>query len=382
MSAIDRVFESHAARLLARACVSLNGSDESQLSVHVHRSRVFWRFFFGGTLGLGKSYVDGDWDCDDLAKLFYHLVWVGADRGSGGVPRLMTNLAWLFQNAQNMSRAIHVARKHYDLGNDLYEAMLDPSMAYTCGYYGRGAQTLEQAQTAKFRLVCEKIGLKRGQRVLDIGCGWGSFAAYAAREYGATVVGIANSVEQLALGRERCGDLPVTLINMDYRDGPERLGAHSFDHIVSIGMFEAVGPKNFRTYMRIAETMLKPGGLFLLHTIGMRNGGYDPWIERYIFPNGYLPCMEEIDRAVRDVFIVEDVHNFGADYDRTLCAWYENFEAAWPELAATGKYDERFHRMWRYYLLQCAGTFRARSTQLWQIVLSPKGVPGGYRSVR
>lgn len=376
-----RIFEPRVASLLSRAGVSLNDPD-ARLSVRINNPRVFRRFLLGGTIGLGESFVDGDWDCDDLSELFRCVIAAGADRGRGGIPGALTALAWVFRNAQSINRAHHVARDHYDLGNDLYRAMLDPRMVYTCAYYGRGAETLEQAQEDKLRLVCEKIGLRSGQRVLDIGCGWGSFAKFAAEEYGAHVVGIANSDEQLSLARELCKGLPVDFLNLDYRYAPDTLGHASFDHVVSIGMFEAVGPKNFRTYMRVAKAVLKPDGLFLLHTIGMQDGGFDPWIERHIFPNGYLPSLEQIGRAVRDVFVIEDVHNFGTDYDRTLCAWYENFEAAWSELAATGAYDERFRRKWAYYLLQCAGAFRARSTHLWQIVLSPYGVPGGYQSIR
>lgn len=376
-----RTLEQRVAGMLTQAGITLNS--DGDVNVTVNNPRVYRRFLLGGTLGLGESYMDGDWDCNDVPELFSRLVQVGADKGSGGIPSFLTSLSWALRNAQSLGRAVMVARRHYDLGNELYQAMLDPSMAYTCGFFGRGAGTLEQAQEAKLRLVCEKLNLQPGQTVLDIGCGWGSFARFAAKHFGVHVVGIGNSIEQLELGRKLCEGLSVTLVNLDYRQAPEKFGSKSFDHIVSIGMFEAVGPKNFRTYMQVARAMLKPGGLFLLHTIGMPKGGYDPWIERHIFPNGYLPSLGQIERAVRDLFVIEDVHNFGADYDPTLCAWYENFEAAWPNLVGTDKkYTERFHRMWRYYLLQCAGLFRGRSTQLWQIVLSPDRMLGGYRSIR
>ncbi len=375
-----RTLEQRFAGLLGQAGITLNGTGD--VNVTVNNPRVYWRFLLGGTLGLGESYEDNDWDCNDLAECYARLVRADKDKGSGGLPKIITSLAWFFHNAQSKRKARQVAYKHYDLGNALYSAMLDPRMIYTCSYRERGATSNPRAQEDKLRLVCEKIGLKPGQRVLDIGCGWGGFAKFAAEEFGAHVVGIANSKEQLTLGRELCKGLPIELKNLDYRDILKEFGPESFDHVVSIGMFEAVGPKNFRVYMQQAHAVLKPGGYFLLHTIGMAEGGYDPWIERYIFPNGYLPSLEQIGRAISGLFVAKDVHDIDPDYDPTLCEWHDNFEAAWPALLATGKYDERFRRRWRYYLLQCAGLFRARSTKLWQIVLSKDGVPCEYQPIR
>lgn len=251
-------------------------------------------------------------------------------------------------------------------------------MTYTCGYW-KDAKTLDEAQEAKLDLVCRKIGLKKGDRVLDIGCGWGSFAQYAAEKYGASVVGVTVSKEQVALGSERVKGLPVEIRLQDYRaisDGP-------YDHIVSLGMFEHVGHKNYRTYMKKVHELLKDGGLFLLHTIGSNQLTpiSDPWIDRYIFPNGMLPSVQQLGASIEKLFVMEDWHNFGADYDKTLMNWYLNFEKAWSSLKE--KYGERFCRMWRYYLLFTAGAFRSRqNNQLWQIVLSKNGVPGGYQSIR
>ena len=259
--------------------------------------------------------------------------------------------------------------------------MLDRRMTYTCGYWSSPsgeAKTLDEAQEAKLDLVCRKIGLKKGDRVLDIGGGWGSFARFAAERYGASVVAITISKEQAALGRELCAGLPIDIRLQDYRD----LHDETFDHVVSLGMFEHVGVKNYRTYMHVVRRVLKPDGLFLLHTIGSNKSLWfaDPWIAKRIFPNGMLPSIAQIGKAVEGLFIMEDWHNFGTDYDTTLMAWFSNFDTAWPLLKE--KYGERFYRMWKFYLLSCAGGFRARNTQLWQIVLSPRGVPGGYRSIR
>ena len=250
-------------------------------------------------------------------------------------------------------------------------------MIYTCGYW-KDAENLDQAQEAKLDLTCRKIGLQPGMRVLDIGCGWSGFGKFAAEAYGAEVVGVTVSKEQVKLAQERCKGLPVETKLQNY----EELGDEKFDRIVSLGMFEHVGYKNYRKFMEIAHRCLEDDGLFLLHTIGNNESAThtNPWMQKYIFPNGMMPSMAQIGKAAEKLFVVEDWHNFGSDYDKTLMAWHQNFEKHWPELKE--KYGERFHRMWRYYLLQAAGTFRARDLQLWQIVLSKKGIPGGYTSIR
>jgi len=363
------------AEALSKADVELGGTRPQDIVVH--DDRLFGRVMRYGTLGLGEGYMDGWWDAPALDAFIYKVLSARLQD--------VIKLNWasfvaiakaFFLNLQSAARAFTVGEVHYDLGNDLYEAMLDSRMVYTCGYW-KDATTLDEAQEAKLDLVCRKIGLKQGDRVLDIGCGWGSFAKFAAQMYGASVVGITISKEQAALASERCKGLPIEIRVQDYRDVHEK-----FDHIVSLGMFEHVGVKNYRTYFRVAERCLKEGGLFLLHTIGgnVSRVTSDPWIGKYIFPGGMIPSVAQIGQAVEDIFVVEDWHNFGTDYDRTLMAWFKNFDAAWPTLRA--KYGDRFYRMWKYYLLACAGSFRAREVQLWQIVLSPHGVPGGYRSVR
>jgi cyclopropane-fatty-acyl-phospholipid synthase len=279
-------------------------------------------------------------------------------------------------NPQKPSRAFEVGRRHYDIGNDLYGCMLDRRMTYSCGYW-KEADNLDDAQEAKLDLIFAKLALEPGMRLLDIGCGWGGALQYAVERYGIEAVGITVSENQAALARERCAGLPVEIRLQDYRDMNER-----FDRVLSIGMFEHVGYKNYRAFMRIVRNSLDGDGLFVLQTIGRNFSGatIDPWIERYIFPNSMLPSAKQIAVAAEELFVLEDWHGFGPDYDRTLMEWHRNFEAGWKRLRES--YDERFHRMWRYYLLSCAGAFRARKTQLWQIVFSPEGVPGGYRSPR
>ncbi len=362
--------------LLAKADVKINGG--RPWDIIVHDERVFARILSHGTLGFGEAYMDGWWDCEALDETIDRILSAELDKAVQITPALVWFFVktWLF-NRQKRSRAFQVGEEHYDLGNDLYEAMLDKRMVYTCGYW-KNAKNLDEAQEQKLDLVCRKIGLKKGDRVLDIGCGWGSFAKFAAEKYGAQVVGITVSVEQAELARKNCAGLPIEIRVQDYREVNEK-----FDHIVSLGMFEHVGDKNYRTYMQVAERCLKDDGLFLLHTIGgtVSVHGSDPWFDKYIFPNGMLPSVAQIGKSIEKLFVVEDWHNFGAYYDPTLMAWFKNFDAAWPKLK--GKYSERFYRMWKYYLLVMAGTFRARlMTELWQIVLSKKGVRGGYASVR
>ncbi|HEX5682908.1 MAG TPA: cyclopropane fatty acyl phospholipid synthase [Ideonella sp.] len=370
-------------RLLAGADIRVGG--DRPWDLQLLDPDVPERVLAQGTLGLGESYMDGHWAAERLDQFFDKLVQAQTSRSGRPIalaakPPLWHLLKARLLNLQTQSRAWQVGQQHYDLGNDFYAAMLDPRMTYTCAYWGGGAETLDEAQEAKLELVCRKLMLQPGMRVLDIGCGWGSLMKYAAERFGVQCVGVTVSAEQVALGRELCAGLPIEFRLQDYRgliDKVDELGGH-FDRVVSLGMFEHVGHKNYAAFMRVAETALKPDGLFLLHTIGRNEhgNGTDPWIDRYIFPNGELPTIARIGRVCERRFVVEDLHNFGADYDRTLMSWHANVEAAWPRFAET--LGERFRRMWTYYLLSCAGAFRARDIQLWQWVLSPRGVPGGY----
>ncbi len=362
-------------KLVALADIKINGSRSWDITVH--DERFYNRVLSGGSIALGESYMDGWWDTPALDQCIARLLPAKlGDKIRPNWERVWMYLKVRLLNLQSPSRATQVAKVHYDLGNDLYEAMLDKRMVYTCGYW-KDAKTLDEAQEAKLDLVCRKIGLKKWDRILDIGCGWGSFAKFAAEKYGASVVGITISVEQSSLAKEHCAGLPVEIRMQDYRDMNEK-----FDHIVSLGMFEHVGVKNYREYFSLARRCLKNDGFFLLHTIGNNFSAHesDAWTMKYIFPNGMLPSIAQIGEATERLFVVEDLHNFGPDYDRTLLAWFKNFDAAWPTLRE--KYSDRFYRMWKYYLLVCAGLFRSRNAQLWQIVLSANGVPGGYKSVR
>jgi cyclopropane-fatty-acyl-phospholipid synthase len=358
---------------LAKAGVEING--RRPWDIRVHEPGWYARVLGGGSLALGESYMDGWWDCPALDDFFYRVMRAGLDKDTQGGFREWAALALArLLNRQSVRRAGQVARAHYDLGNDLFAAMLDRRLNYSCAYWEEGReQTLDQAQEAKLDMICRKLRLTPGMRLLDIGCGWGSLAQFAAERYGARVVGITVSQAQAELAAQRCQGLPVEIRLQDYRALEGR-----FDRVASVGMFEHVGLKNYHTYMQKAAECLSEDGLFLLHTIGRNSSAVacDLWISTYIFPNGMLPSPRQISEACEGVFVLEDWHGFGQHYDRTLMAWQRNFQAHWPRLKAA--YDERFQRMWNYYLLSCAGAFRARRIQVWQIVLSKRGVEGGY----
>ena len=371
---IQDSFKQRAAALLEHAGIHIDGHAPTDL--RVHDERLYGRVFAQGSLGLGEAYMDGWWDADDLPGFFTRVLSSHLDEHLRTLDTLIAHLKARFINLQRGEHAFEVAKTHYDLGNDLFEAMLGKRLVYSCGYWAQ-AGNLDDAQEAKLDLVCRKLQLKPGQRVLDIGCGWGEALKFAAERYGVEGVGVTVSKEQAAFARQLCAGLPVDIRLQDYRDIGE-----SFDAVYSIGMFEHVGGKNYRTYFDTVRRCLKEDGLSLLHTIGSHGAPAqpDPWIEKYIFPNSMIPAASQVTAALEGLFVVEDWHNFGTDYDRTLMAWRDNFERAWPQLSQ--RYDERFGRMWRYYLAVSAAVFRSRRDQLWQLVLSPRGVPGGYRAPR
>ncbi|WP_232825916.1 cyclopropane fatty acyl phospholipid synthase [Chitinophaga alhagiae] len=359
-------------RLFSSAGITVNGSNA--WDIQVHNEHFYTQVLATGSLGLGESYMSNWWDSPRLDEFFHHLLRGELDTKAHKSLAIQGEILFsrLF-NRQNPASAYRNAVKHYDLGNDLFTQMLDRRMVYTCGFW-KNAQSLNEAQEYKLDLSCRKLQLKPGMHVLDIGCGWGSFAKYAAEKYQVKVTGITLSKEQAELGRQLCKGLPVDIQLMDYR----QLGGQ-YDAIASLGMFEHVGLKNYRIYMQTVFNCLRDEGLFLLHTIGSNHSTayIDPWINKYIFPHSLLPSIRQIGKAIEGLFVMEHWENFSTDYDKTLSAWFTNFSSNWNKLKA--KYDDTFYRMWKYYLLSCAGSFRARKNQLWQLVLSRKGVEGGYR---
>lgn len=364
-------------KTLSQAGITING--DQRFDPQIHDERFYKRVMALGSLGLGESYMEGWWDCEQLDEFFNKLLQSEIEKYA---PKNFKSLcaflkARLF-NPQSMGNSAKNATHHYDLSNEFFQAMLDHRMVYTCAFW-KNASNLDEAQEAKLDLTCRKLHLEPGMKILDIGCGWGSFAHYAAEHYDVHVTGINVSENQLNHARKKGKGLNVSFRNQDYRTLDE---SESFDRIVSLGMFEHVGYKNFRSFFEAAKRCLKPEGLFLLHTIGsnISTTTTDQWLSKYIFPNSLIPSIKQIGNGMEGLFVMEDLHNFGVYYDPTLMAWYQNFVKNWDQFKH--QFDNTFYRMWEYYLLCCAGSFRARKNQLWQMVLSPKGIDGGYEAVR
>lgn len=359
-------------KLLSLADIQLNG--DRPWDLQLNDTRLFDRVLAEGSLGFGEAYMDGWWDCEALDQLIFRAYTADIKRQLRPWRLASHVIKARLLNRQTLRGALTVGRRHYDIGNDLFSAMLDPRMIYSCAYWAR-AETLADAQEHKLALVANKLMLQPGMRVLDIGCGWGGAAQFFAERYGVEVVGVTISREQEALARQRCRGLPVEIRFQDYREIDD-----IFDRIYSIGMFEHVGRRNHRSFMQVVSRCLAADGFMVLHTIGGNESAtnVDPWMERYIFPKGYLPSAAQIAASAEGLLTIEDWHNFAQDYDRTLLAWHANIEAAWEDLPA--HYDERFRRMWRYYLLACAGSFRGRGNQLWQVTFSQ--LRGGSQAYR
>jgi cyclopropane-fatty-acyl-phospholipid synthase len=360
--------------LLALADIRINPECFRGWDIQVHDRRFFDRVLASGTLGFGESYMDGWWDCDALDEMCCRAIRAGLEkRFAFRLPNVWAVITALLANQQTLRRSRKVGRVHYDLSNDFFEAMLDPNMQYSCALFPEDGDDLASAQLRKLDWICERLRLRPGLRLLDIGCGWGGLARYAAQNYGCQVVGITISREQFRYAQRWCRGLDVEIQLRDYRE----IITERFDRVVSVGMVEHIGHKNYRMYMRAAARSLGNDGLFLCQGICGHSSRVhaDPWITRYIFPNSVLPSLARLTRAAEGVFVVEDAKNIGPNYDPTLLAWEENFQRAWPQFA--DRYGERFRRMWRFYLLSCAGAFRARSLHVFSILFSKEGAARG-----
>jgi cyclopropane-fatty-acyl-phospholipid synthase len=362
---------------LEKVDIQINGS--RPWDIQVHNDRLYQRVLLHGSLGLGEAYMEGWWDCPQLDQFFVRIL-----RGQlheEVAPRNLSSLSEAaiakIANLQSLARSFQVGEEHYDLGNDLFQYMLDKRMTYTCAYW-ENAKTLDEAQEAKLDLVCRKLHLEPGMTLLDIGCGWGSLMKYAAEKYGVSCVGLTVSKEQVKLGAEMCQGLPIKFLLQDYRT----FAGEKFDRIASIGMFEHVGYKNFRAFMAMSRRCLKEDGLFLLHTIGSlkTNMSGENWAMKYIFPNGYLPSLAQISEATEELLVLEDLQNIGHHYYPTFMAYLENFDRHWPTLKE--KYGEEFYRKWKYFLCSIGGSFGARHSQVWQMIFSTNGILQGYQSIR
>ena len=369
-SAKNNTYRTLIEKLFLTADIRIDGDRPHDITVH--NEDFYRRVLRDGQLGMGESYMEGWWDCDAVDEMSTRFIRAKLHKDSYVDLRfLLYFLKVRLSGIGRKSKAYEVGRRHYDLGNDLFANMLDSRMIYSCAYW-KGANSLDQAQENKLDIVCRKLGLQPGMRVLEIGCGWGGWARYAAETYGVEVVGVTVSKEQKAFADRYCSGLPIEIRLEDYRQAREQ-----FDRVVSIAMFEAVGHKYFRTFMEVADRCLKDDGLFLLHSIV----GNEPigaaqsrWLNEYIFPNGELPSLAQITKSVEGLFIVEAAHRFGDDYERTLQVWHENFVRNWTNIRDS--YDQRFFRMWTLYLLISQGIFRSRIAHVWQFVFAKEGYLG------
>jgi cyclopropane-fatty-acyl-phospholipid synthase len=353
--------------LFGLAGVTIDGNKPWDIRV---KNREFYpRLLRDASLGLGESYMDRWWEVDALDQFIEKVLRADLKEKIKGNWRLwlLPIQATLF-NLQSVARTTTVVAEHYNIGNDLYERMLDKRMVYTCGYW-KTAKTLEEAQVAKLDLICKKVGLKKGMRVLDLGCGWGGFAAYAAETYGVEVVGISVAKEQIAFAKQKWKHLPV-----EFRLGDYRSITGKYDAVVSIGMAEHIGYKNHRTMMEVIHRSMKDDAVACVHTIANNTSRIHgvPFIEKYVFPSACAPSIAQLGKAIEGLLVLEDLQNIGPDYAPTLVAWWENFDKAWPELRGA-KYDDRFYQMWKFYLLGAAGASRARDGQLYHLVLTKTG---------
>ncbi len=352
-----------AGKLLSSAGITING--KNSFDIQITDDRFYNIIFSKGELGFGESYMNGWWECDHIDELVYRILRARLDE------KIRKNLAVIVLaiktrlfDLQTKHRAFIVGRRHYDLDNELFSLMLDSSMSYSCAYF-KDTDSLDEAQKKKLALTCGKLQLKPGMKLLDIGCGWGGLAKFAAENYGVKVTGVTVSKNQVEFAKDLCKGLPVEIIFDDYRNIKGK-----YDRVVSVGMFEHVGYKNYRTFMKVVRKLLADDGLFLLHTIGSNYSTTftSPWIQKYIFPNGMLPSIKQIGESMEGLFIMENWENYGHHYYKTLMSWHHNFVKNWDRIK--DRYGQRFFRMWTYYLLSSAGSFKARENQLWQVMLS------------
>lgn len=360
--------------LLAKAEIPLNRS--KKYGIEVYNEKLWDRIISKRQLGLAEGYMDGWWDCDAIDEFLTRLLEINVLENMKPSPTLFFHWAKsTFLNRQTKSKADKNAKYHYNIGNDLYSRMLDKEMIYSCAYWKR-AKSLDQAQLDKLDLICRKLDLKPGMKILDIGSGWGALLRYAAKNYGIIGMGISPADAQVNYANSKVGKLKIEYRQMDYRDL-----TGNFDRIISVGMMEHVGPKNLATFFDKCDELLKSDGLMLHHTISSNYSKLvtDPFFDKYIFPGGVLPSIGQIAHASEKKFIIEDIHNFGPDYDKTLMQWHKNINKKWSEIP---NYDDRFKRMWNYYLLASAAGFRTRNLQLLQVVFSRGTLKKPYTSIR
>lgn len=350
--------------------------------LHVHSTDLFARLIREGDLGFCDAYLDGDWSTPDL-QAFMDLVHHGNENmydgfpGMGLVRRFEQLRFWLQRNSKSQARKN--ISYHYDLGNDFYGLWLDDTMTYSSALFEQDAQlSLEAAQIAKYKSMVDQMGVKPGDHVLEIGCGWGGFAEYAAKERGLKVTGLTISEEQFNYAKQRIENAGLSgVVNFKLQDYRDERG--HYDGIASIEMFEAVGEQYWPTYFDAVRERLKPGKAATLQIITVDHARWDVYkrgvdfIQKYIFPGGMLPSPKVLRQQIERAGLVVDTSiEFGKSYDITLRRWHETFNAKWDQIKALG-FDDRFRRMWNFYLTSCAATFDSGNCDVTQITIRRPG---------
>lgn len=368
--------------LFKKADITINGS--RPWDIQIHNENFYSKLLFHGTIALGESYVDGWWDCDNIEQCIYRLLKADLiNLKTGNFKNLGVPLAGklrligpILKNLQSKKTAKYNAKFHYNLGNDLFVAILGKkTMNYSCGYW-KNAKTLDEAQTNKMDLICRKLKLESGMKILEIGCGWGNFAKFAAKKYNVNVVGITLSDEQLSYAKKHNSHKNVGFLLQDYRDIKGK-----FDRIVSIEMIEHVGPKNHKKFMKKTNSCLKKDGLMLIQAISISETVLknDPWIDKYLFPGAVPMSAKQFCNSSEGLFYILDWHDFTKDYHKTINAWLKNFDDNWSELKSN--YDDRFYRYWKWYLTCCPATALAMTHHLWQVVFGKVDSDKGYERI-
>ncbi len=363
--------------LLLSADIRIDGSRHGD--IQVHNEKFYRRVAAGGSLALGEAYMDGWWDCDDLGEFTRKIV-----KGRLKVPldlhAAKIYLMSVIGNLQTPQGSKRVADVHYELPSKMYALFLGPSNQYTSFYYAHTDNDV-QAEEARLELICRKLKLNKNDRVLDIGCGWGGFAKYAAQKYGCHVTGVSIAREQIKFARQYAKGLSVQFKIQDYR---QLKG--SYDKIFSGGMLEHVGYKNYPTYMKKIAELLTDDGIAVIDCIGgnVPGKGPNPWVGKYIFPNSMVPSPSQISSAFEKHLVLEDWHNFRHDYSRTARYWKNEFIKNWGKIQALDQtlFNERFYRMWLYYLSLFEGAFEASHIQQWQLVFVKPSNNASYTSER
>ena len=356
--------------ILKKHCnITINGNNPQDIIVT--NNKFYNMALTNGELGVSESYMYGYWYSNDLYSTIYQLCsnYKSISYYDFNINDVLSILSRKIFNQQTISRALVDVQSHYDIGNDLYTRMLDKNMQYTCGFW-QDTNDLDTAQLQKMKIIGQKLNLKPGDTLLDIGCGWGYLINYLSKEYNVKGLGITLSEEQLSYAKnEFKNNENVDYKLMDYRNIPKNM---KFNKIVSFGMLEHVGVKNYNDYFNIVYDHLENNGLALIHTIGRQSNitnaqATSDFIDKYIFPGSYIPCWEELSPIVSRKFFIHDWHNFGQYYNKTLLAWHKIINSKWNEIP---NYNEEFKKMWNFYLISSAVSFELCHLKLWQILIS------------